>query len=176
MARISFTDTDGTLRWFDPEAAQATVSEGTRWDGNVWRGVISDLQTAEAILYLTKGGRWIENRDATREYGGSDVYRYLTDTEARSWLVQAADAGREDPDAQATLDKHFGELEEESGPSAGGRPKIGPPINVAYPTELLARIEAAAKRDGVNRADWLRQVATAAVADSEQRAANPTEQ
>lgn len=50
---------------------------------------------------------------------------------------------------------------EESEPSKRGRPAIGPPINVAYPEDLLARIDAAAKDQGLARAEWLRRAATA---------------
>jgi hypothetical protein len=159
MSRISFNDADGQLRWFDPGAAQAAVSEGQNWDGNNWRGACSGLQTSQAVLYLTSSGRWIENADARSEHNGADRYRYLADTEARDWLMRSADAGRETVEAEEALVKFFPELPEEAGPSVGGRPKVGPPINVAYPTELVARIDAAAKRDGLSRAEWLRTLA-----------------
>lgn len=44
-----------------------------------------------------------------------------------------------------------------------GRPAVGPTINVAYPRELLDKIEAAAKTAGMSRAAWLRKVAEDAV-------------
>lgn len=167
MARISFPDEDGILRWFDPSAAQIAVTEGETWDGNNWRGHISGLQTSRATLYLTKGGRWVENRDARNEFNGSNTYRFLTDAEAQTWLIRAADAQRPDDDAEKALNKYFGEPEEESGPNPGGRPTVGPTVNVAYPRELLDRIETAAKTAGVSRAEWLRQAAEKALAAAE---------
>jgi hypothetical protein len=174
MSRISFTDTDGTLRWFDPDAAQAAIEEGQDWNGQSWLGVCSGLRTTRACLYLTSGGRWIENVDSSNEHNGRDRYRYLTQDEARAWLIKSADASRHSDEATKALASLFPDIEEESGPSVGGRPKVGAPINIAFPADLLARVDEAAARSGLTRAAWLRQVAAAAVADSEQRAANPT--
>lgn len=171
MSRISFNDADGQLRWFDDEATQTAVTEGTNWDGNNRRGAVSGLQTNRACLYLTRGGRWVEHSDASCEFNGPDIWRFLTDDEAQQWLIRAADAGRDADQAAEALAKFFPELPEETGPSVGGRPKVGPPINVAFPSELLTRIDAAADRSALSRAAWLRQVAAAAVAVSEQRAA-----
>lgn len=163
MPRINFTDETGKLCWFDDDAAQAVISEGRNWDGNNWRGACSGLQTSRAALYLTRGGRWIENRDARNEFNGINAYRYLTDDEARDWLVRAADAGRDSEEAAEALAKHFPDTPEEEGPSAGGRPKIGPTINVAYPPDLLEKIDAAAEKAGMSRAAWLRRIAEEAV-------------
>jgi len=58
-------------------------------------------------------------------------------------------------------------------PRTSGRPSIGPTINTAYPTELLHRIDTAARRANTTRAAWLRDAAAAAVTDSERRA-DPT--
>lgn len=41
----------------------------------------------------------------------------------------------------------------------GGRPAIGPRITVAYPADLLERIDGAAERTGITRATWLRNAA-----------------
>ncbi|MEU3283286.1 hypothetical protein [Streptomyces antibioticus] len=166
MARISFADPDtGTLSWFDPAAARDAISEGRTWTGENWVGAISGLQTSRAVLYLTKSGRWIENRDATNEHNGSDVYRFLTDDQARAWLIKAADARRDTDEAEAALKRHFPDTPEEAGPDPkGGRPAIGPTLNVAYPTALVARIDAAAAAAGMSRAAWLRKAAEDALA------------
>lgn len=165
MARISFTDPDtGDLSWFDPAAARDAISEGRNWTGENWIGACSGLQTSQAVLYLTKGGRWIENRDARGEHNGDDEYRYLTDEQARAWLIKAADARRDNEEAGDALKKHFPDTPDEAGPDPkGGRPAVGPTINVAYPRELLDKIEAAAKTAGMSRAAWLRKAAEDAV-------------
>lgn len=170
MNRITIYDTDSfgektRLGWFDLDAAEVVQVEGTRWDGNCTRGILSGLQTETAALYRTKGGRWAENVDSSREYNGSDVWRFLTDDQAREWILSCgAD------DAEANLQKWFPDTPDESGPAPqGGRPAIGAPINVAFPKELLDRIDAAAKASGLSRAAWLRQVAAAAVGDAETR-------
>lgn len=161
MTRINLRDDDGRLCWFDDASTQVDVHEGRNWDGNNWRGACSSLQTSRACLMLTRGGRWVENCDARSEFSGANSYRFLTDEQAREWLIRAADAQRDNEDAEEALAKYFPDTPEEQGPSAGGRPAIGPTINVAYPTELIARIDAAAKRDGVTRAEWLRRLADA---------------
>ncbi|MGV0101047.1 hypothetical protein [Streptomyces californicus] len=56
-------------------------------------------------------------------------------------------------------------------PGRRGRPSIGPTINVAYPTELLNRVDALAARSDLSRAEWLRQAVAAEVGRGEQRAA-----
>jgi hypothetical protein len=133
MSRVTFTDIDGKLSWFDDDAARAVIGEGHTWTGENWIGACSGLQTARAYLYLTSGGRWIEHQDRTREFNGSDLWRFLTDDQAREWLMRSADAGRDTDDAEDALAKHFPEIPEESGLSAGGRPAVGPTISVAYP-------------------------------------------
>lgn len=160
MTRINVFSNDGAARlgWFDLDTAEVVQIEGTQWDGHNMRGVISGLQTTTAALYRTKGGRWVENVDARRE-GGTETWRFLTDTQARNWIIASgAD------DAEDNLAKWFPETPDEEGPAPqGGRPAIGPTINVAYPRDLLDKIEAAAKEAGMSRAAWLRKVAEDAV-------------
>ena len=45
----------------------------------------------------------------------------------------------------------------------GGRPAIGPQINVAIPPELLARVDAAARKAGISRSAWIRRAVEAAL-------------
>ncbi|MGW4810569.1 hypothetical protein ACWEPB_02840 [Kitasatospora cineracea] len=45
----------------------------------------------------------------------------------------------------------------------GGRPAVGPQISVAYSPEQLERIDAAANRVGITRAEWLRRAAEQAL-------------
>lgn len=160
MSRISFTGPDGALRWFDPAAAQAAITEGSRWDGNNHIGVCSGLQTSRAVLYLTGAGRWIENRDATHEFGGSDSYRFLSSQAAQEWLIRSADADRGGQAAQEALEKYFGEIPEESGP---GRPEIGGAVHVRLGDEL-ARVDAWAAKEGIKRAEAVRRLVSAGLA------------
>lgn len=165
MTRISFTDPDtGNLSWFDPQAARDAISEGRNWTGENWIGAVSGLQTSRAVLYLTRGGRWVENQDATHEFNGADVYRFLTDDQARAWLMKAADARRDSDEAEAALKRHFPDTPDEEGPNLGGRPVVGPKVETRIAPETLTKVEAAAKAAGMSRAAWLRTTIENAVA------------
>ena len=48
-------------------------------------------------------------------------------------------------------------------PSRGGRPAIGPQINVAIPPETVARVDAAARKAGISRSEWIRRAVEAAL-------------
>lgn len=147
------------LGWFDLDAAEHVLEESSRWNGQSMIGVLSGMQINRAQLYRTSGGRWVENQDSRPEFNGPDRWRFLTDDEARNWMVKSGG-----PEAEEALDKWFPETPDEVGPDPkGGRPAIGPTINVAYPRELLDKIEAAAKKEGLSRAAWLRKVAEDAV-------------
>jgi hypothetical protein len=164
MARISFTAPDGTPAWFDPDAAKAVIGEGQTWNGANWVGVCSGLQTNRAILYRTAAGRWIENVDARSEFNGSDRYTILSDDEARTWLVKAADADRKTEAATEALAAWFPDTPDESGPSLGGRPTVGPKVETRLDEATLVKVDAAAKAAGMKRAAWLRKVIEDAVA------------
>lgn len=164
MSRISFTDPDtGSLSWFDPQAARDAISEGRNWNGENWIGAVSGLQTSRAVLYLTRGGRWIENHDARSEFNGSDVYRFLADDQAREWLVKAADARRDAEEAEVALKRHFPDTPEEAGPNFGGRPIVGPKVEVRLDPETLALVDARASKEGVKRAEMLRRLILASL-------------
>lgn len=49
------------------------------------------------------------------------------------------------------------------GRNRGGRPPIGPQINVAFPPDLLARIDERAAALGVSRSEWIRTAVLAAL-------------
>lgn len=56
-------------------------------------------------------------------------------------------------------------LDDEEAPrNVGGRPEIGPAISIKVPTDILARIDAAATEAGSSRAEWIRQACAAALA------------
>jgi hypothetical protein len=152
MARIHIRQDDGRLAWFDDNLTTEEIVEGKRWDGNNHRGIKSGLQIGYSELIRTKGGRWVCHTDARNEYNGPETYDFMTDDQARDWLMTA---GSEE--AEAALLKYFGEPEEESGPDLGGRPVVGPAFSVRFPVDLLARVDAA--RGATARAEWLREAA-----------------
>lgn len=45
----------------------------------------------------------------------------------------------------------------------GGRPPIGPQINVAISPEVVARVDTAARAAGVSRSEWIRRAIEAAL-------------
>lgn len=142
--------------WFDPERAKAVYYQGKDWDGSNMIGTITSapVEFVDTWLYLTAGGRWVEYRNASRYFNGAITFEYLTDDEARDWLLRS-EANDE------AIEEHFGEIPEEVGP---GRPEIGPAFSVRFPAELVTRVDAASASAGVSRAGWLRQVAQDALA------------
>ena len=145
--------------WFDPMKCES-FTEGHRWDGNNNIGVISGapISFVDETLYRTPGGRWVRNSDRTRYHNGADHYEFLTDDEARDWLLRSEDNDE-------AIERYFGEQAAESGPAPTGRPSMGdaPPITVKVPAELLALIDAAAGRAGIVRAEWIRRACEAAL-------------
>ena len=145
--------------WFDPMKCES-FAEGHRWDGNNNIGVISGapISFVDETLYRTPGGRWVRNSDRTRYYSGADHYAFLTDDEARDWLLRSEDNDE-------AVERYFGEQADEAGPAPAGRPSMGdaPAITVKVPAELLARIDAAAEDADIARAEWIRRACEAAL-------------
>jgi predicted AlkP superfamily pyrophosphatase or phosphodiesterase len=158
VERINIVGTDEfgnkALGWFDLDAA-IRYAQGTEWDGHNTIGVITKSNFIDESLYRTKGGRWVRNRDATRYNSGPDAYEFLTDEEARDWLI----CSECNDDA---IKQYFGELEEER--DLGGRPEVGPAFSLRFPTELLTRVDAAAKVKGIGRAQAIRDAVEASLA------------
>lgn len=147
---ISYTDPDTqetVTGWFDPSSGDS-FEEGTEWDGNNHIGVCSGIQASVGgeTLWRTAKGRWVLNRDARSYFNGPNAYRFLTDAEAKEWLV------RSEVNDEA-LEKYFGGLEDEAGP---GRPKIGPPISLAFPEKMIADVDARAQELSISRAELVR--------------------
>lgn len=132
--------------WFNEESA-TQFKEATSWDGNNNVSVNPIGQFEHQSLYRTKAGRWV--LCTWSQYQGVEPrYEFVTDDTAKDWLIR-----NEEDDAVA---QHFGELEEESGPNLGGRPSIGPKVDVRLPREVLERVDAF-KGDRA-QADALRQL------------------
>ena len=106
----------------------------------------------------TPGGRWVRNSDRSRYHNGADVYQFLTDDEARDWLLRSEDNDE-------AIERFFGDQGDEAGPAPIGRPSMGdaPVVTVKIPADLLARIDAAADDAGVARAEWIRRACAAAL-------------
>lgn len=151
MPRTYF-DIDGQLCWADLARAEA-YADGTRWTGEAMVGLNSRSQWIDETLYRTAGGRWLLNTDATRCNNGPDSYRYLTDDEARDWLIRTGEH-------EEAVQRHFGEPEEERGP---GRPAIGAQVKIAMNPAVVAAVDAAAESAGLSRSEWVRRAVAAAL-------------
>lgn len=163
MTRINVYDrseygSGALLGWFNENACTETVEEDRQWSENSGNhlGVMSGLQAGYEELLRTAQGRWVRHYNSRNEFAGPEFYEYLTDEEARTWLLK-----NNARDSDKVLEKYFGEVEEETGPDKGGRPAIGGPVSVALGEDLLQRIDAA--RGKQSRAAWLRQAAEAAL-------------
>ena len=151
MPRTYF-DIDGQLCWADLTKAEA-YADGKRWNGQSMVGINSHGEWIDETLYRTAGGRWLLNTDATRYHSGPDSYRYLTDDEARDWLMRTGEH-------EEAVQRHFGEPEEERGP---GRPAIGAQVKIAMDPAILAAVDAAAESAGLSRSEWVRRAVAAAL-------------
>ena len=144
------------LGWFNLESCTDSISEGTRWDGNNTVGVLSGLQIGYEKLLRTAQGRWVRYYNSVNEFNGPEYYEFLTDDEAKDWLL------REGSDkAERKLEKYFGKVEEESGPNLGGRPAVGKKVEMRLDEETLARVDDRASAEGVARAEMLRRLVLA---------------
>lgn len=153
MSRVNVYTTDDITGeqklqgWFDTASLVERIDEATHWDGHNNRGVISGLQIGNEQLLRTSSGRWVTRFDGRNEFNGNLVYEFVTDAQARDWLLRC--------EFDDIAKKYFGEIEEERGP--GGRPEIGGAIHVRL-GELLARVDLAAARQGKTRAAFIRTV------------------
>jgi len=120
--------------WFDPDRAEAFYGSDPH-----------------ETLYRTPSDRWVLRHKSG--YGDTPAtYEYLTGDAAKEWLLKT----ESNDDA---VRRFFGEIEDESGPNLGGRPEVGPAFSVKFPPDLLAKVDEAARADGVSRAEWLRRAA-----------------
>lgn len=146
MARVNIFDENRELEgWFDDAKAER-FEEATRWDGSNHISIATGSQWDHEALYRTVGGRWVLH-SWSQWQGRPEVYRFLEDQEAETWLL----ANEEDEAAE----RFFGEIEDERGP---GRPEIGPEIAVRLPEEMLARIDTLAEDGITSRAEIIRQL------------------
>lgn len=154
MSRVNVTaqylDGSSYTGWFDPEKA-GCFPESIYWDGNNRRGKMSHLQAGSQCLYRTAGGRWVCHHDGHREFNGPVYYEFITDEQAREWLIENGD--------DEAVTQYFGELPEESGP---GRPEIGGKVLLRL-GEMLPRVDEWAAAKDVSRAEAVRRLLSAAM-------------
>lgn len=144
MARVNiFNEFRELVGWFDDEKAES-FQEATWWDGNNHISIATGSQWDHEALYRTVGGRWVL-RFWSQWQGRPETYRFLTDSEAETWLLKN--------EYDEAVERFFGAIEEERGP---GRPEIGPEIGVRLPQEMLERIDALAEKDLASRAEVVR--------------------
>lgn len=116
--------------WFNPDSS-TKYDEATRWDGNNNVSINPVGRYGHQALYRTKGGKWVLN-NWSQWQGSEDRYEFIDDSTAKDWLLR----NEED----AAVEQYFGELEEESGPNLGGRPSVGPKVEVRLDEETLRRV------------------------------------
>ena len=131
--------------WFESTSAEHWA-EDTYWDGNNHRGKCSHLQIGHEALYRTAGGRWVLYHDGSSEFNGPEYYKFVTDDEARTWLLNT--------DLDEIVEKYFGEMAEEAGP---GRPEVGGAVHVRL-GELLPRVDEYSAGLGITRAEGVRRL------------------
>lgn len=156
MSRTTITDDDGrVIGWFDPTTT-TEYPEAKEWDGNNHISLATGSQYDHESLIRTKGGRWVLSYWSAYQ-GRRGGFRFVEDSDAREWLL------RNEYDSEQVAEATGQPVEDERGP---GRPEIGPMVNVRFPPELLAMVDAAAAKHGMSRAAWLRDAAATALPGS----------
>ena len=157
MQRINVTDPEtGELAGWFALAAATEYTENKRWDGNNLVSLATGAWYEHEMLYRTAAGRWVLHHWSQWQ-GTSPTYHYITEAQALDWMLR--NEYTEDDIAEATGQR----IEDETGPSVGGRPEIGPAFSVRFPPELLEQVDAAAAAAQTTRAGWLRMVAQRAL-------------
>lgn len=160
MTRIYVTEIDTADVNYDPyepdryqprcRAGYFTEERAEYWHGAkaVFVGSLADVNTRDQNrgqgLYRTAQGRWVL-RTWSNWQGEADTHTYLTDDEARDWLVFN--------DREEIAEQYFGAIAEERGP---GRPEEGTRIDVRIPDDVLAEIAGHAEANGRNRSAEIR--------------------
>lgn len=126
-------------------------SKAARWsDADYNHNGSGGTGRGQAVM-LTAGGRWVLEH-WTIWQGGTDRYEYITDDEARDWLLRNGE--------DEAVRQHFGEVAEEED-RRGGRPEIGGRITTAIGDERLAVVDSYARSEGIGRAEAVRRLVDA---------------
>jgi hypothetical protein len=148
--------------WFDDDKAEV-VNESQQWDGNNMVPLVTGSYAEHEALYRTAAGRWVLHHWSQWQ-GSHPTYRFLTDDEARNWLLRDEDYG--------LVEKWFGEMDDESGPNPVGKPEIGGRATVLFGTDLLARVDDYAASRGEKRAEAIRDLLARALDTVTERTAS----
>lgn len=132
--------------WFDAERA-TRYAEDTEFDGSNHISVNTGSQWHHEELFRTAGGRWVLGSYSNYQ-GTLPSYHFVGDDAAREWLIYN--------DEDDAAEEHFGQIEDESGPDVGGRPEIGPAINVRLDPKQLERVDALSDELDTSRAALIR--------------------
>jgi hypothetical protein len=135
--------------WFDRDKA-VKFDQDRYHDGHNWVSVATGSQWHDEWVLRTAQGRWVLGSYSRYNSDHQEHYRFVTVDQAREWLLRN---GHDE-----AVEQYFGEVEEETGPNLGGRPEIGPAINVRLPKDLLARVDRSAADRGLSRAEAIRQM------------------
>jgi len=128
-------------------------AEGTpvgRFDRSKAEEIYDDTDTngEGRILLRTRGGRYVVA--AVSQWANVPPV-YTIDEGAVIDFCRANNLELPDGAGQALADF--------DGERPPGRPEIGPAFSLRFQPELLAAVDAAAERDGISRAEWLRRAA-----------------
>lgn len=146
MARTNVYTGTELAGWFDPDKATAFKPQ-TEWDGQNNVDINVNDKFAHQMLYRTAGGRWVLH-NWSQWQGVQDRYEFVSDEAARTWLVRN--------DRDTAVAAYFGPLEDEAGPNVGGRPEVGPPINIRLPQETIDHLNVVASMTQQSRASLIR--------------------
>ncbi len=141
------------LGWFNPDKAVERVQEDTEWDGHNHVGTLSGLQCGYEELFRTASGRWVRHYNARNEHNGPEFYEFLTDEQAKDWLLRN--------NSDTIVERYFGEIDEEHGP---GRPSVtGSPVSIKL-GDVEAAVDTWRGARGLSRAEAVRQLVAKALA------------
>lgn len=135
--------------WFDKDRAELFRSE------SLGPNTFEKDPAARQSLYRTSQGRWVlrEERDGSEDGN----YRFLSPTQARRWLNHQ---GLGDVAA-----RFFSRRPNKRTPPRVGRPEVGGPVTVRLGDELLTEVDDYAGARNVSRADAIRDLLKAALAE-----------
>lgn len=121
-------------------------SKAEKWSDRDHNGNGSGGTGAGQAVLRTAKGKWVlENW--TLWQGQEDRYEYLTEDEAREWLLCN--------NFDEAVKEHFGDIEEEED-RRPGRPPVGKGGTLRLGDERAARADTRAAQEGITRAELIR--------------------
>lgn len=140
------------LGWFDYDKAE-TFREDTETNGSNFISVQTGSEWDHETLLRTSGGKWVLRTHSQRQ-GVMDCYYYMTDDQAREWLIRNG--------SDAAVARLFGELPGEEDRRTG-RPEVGGLIQVRL-GNLLPQVDHYVAETGASsRAEAVRKLVAEAL-------------